>query len=132
MSKPTKSTVVFGVGPRQGVGAELCFRAAKEGLHTFVNGRSEDKVLAIVDAIRAEGGSADPLVADVTDPAAVAQAVATIEQSGLPLELAIYNAGNNRPEAFLDVSPEIFEDMWRVLTMGAFLVSQQVIPLMRA
>jgi len=53
MSKPTKSAVVFGVGPRQGVGAELCFRAAKEGLHTFVNGRSEDKVLAIVDAIRA-------------------------------------------------------------------------------
>ena len=35
MSKPTKSAVVFGVGPRQGVGAELCFRAAKEGLHTF-------------------------------------------------------------------------------------------------
>ena len=97
-----------------------------------MNGRSEDKVLAIVDAIRAEGGSVEPLVADVTDPAAVAQAVATIEQSGLPLELAIYNAGNNRPEAFLDVSPEIFEDMWRVLTMGAFLVSQQVIPLMRA
>ncbi len=132
MNVPTKSAVVFGVGPRQGVGAELCFRAAKEGLHTFVNGRSEDKVLAIVDAIRAEGGSADPLVADVTDPTAVAQAVATIDQSGLPLELTIYNAGNNRPEAFLDVSPEIFEDMWRVLTMGAFLVSQQVIPLMRA
>ncbi len=132
MNFPTKSAVVFGVGPRQGVGAELCFRAAKEGLHTFVNGRSEDKVLAIVDAIRAEGGSADPLVADVTDPTAVAQAVATIDQSGLPLELTIYNAGNNRPEAFLDVSPEIFEDMWRVLTMGAFLVSQQVIPLMRA
>ena len=132
MNFPTKSAVVFGVGPRQGVGAELCFRAAKEGLHTFVNGRSEDKVLAIVDAIRAEGGSADPLVADVIDPTAVAQAVATIDQSGLPLELTIYNAGNNRPEAFLDVSPEIFEDMWRVLTMGAFLVSQQVIPLMRA
>ena len=132
MSKPTKSAVIFGVGPRQGVGAELCFRAAKEGLHTFVNGRSVDKVLAIVDAIRAEGGSAESLVADVTDPAAVAHAVATIEQSELPLELAIYNAGNNRPEAFLDVSPEIFEDMWRVLTMGAFLVSQQVIPLMRA
>ena len=109
MSKPTKSAAVFGVGPRQGVGAELCFRAAKEGLHTFVNGRSEDKVLAIVDAIRSGGGLAEPLVADVTNPTAVTRAVATIEQSGLPLELAIYNAGNNRPEAFLDVSPEIFK-----------------------
>jgi NAD(P)-dependent dehydrogenase (short-subunit alcohol dehydrogenase family) len=44
--------------------------------------------------------------------------------------LAIYNAGNNRPEKFLDVTAEVFEDMWRVICFGGFLVSQAIVPLM--
>ena len=38
------AAIVFGVGPRRGIGAELCHRAARDGLHVFVNGRSEDKL----------------------------------------------------------------------------------------
>jgi NAD(P)-dependent dehydrogenase (short-subunit alcohol dehydrogenase family) len=53
-----------------------------------------------------------------------------VASSGYPLELAIYNAGNNRPEAFLDVTPAVFEDLWRVTCLGGFIVSQQVIKLM--
>ena len=46
------------------------------------------------------------------------------------LRLAVYNAGNNRPEAFLDVTPEIYEEMWRVICFGAFVVSQATVRLM--
>ena len=53
-----------------------------------------------------------------------------VRASNLPLELSIYNAGNNRPDPFLDVTPEIFESMWRVLCMGGFLTSQAVLRLM--
>ena len=50
-----KAAVIFGVGPREGVGAELCCRAAREGFHVFVNGRSPAKLSAIVASIIAEG-----------------------------------------------------------------------------
>jgi NAD(P)-dependent dehydrogenase (short-subunit alcohol dehydrogenase family) len=125
-----KAAVIFGVGPREGVGAELCFRAAREGFHVFVNGRSPEKLSAIVASIVAEGGSAEPLLADVTVENQIIVAMNQVASSGYPLELAIYNAGNNRPEAFLDVTPAVFEDLWRVTCLGGFIVSQQVIKLM--
>ena len=124
------SAVVFGVGPRQGIGAELCHRAAREGLHVFVSGRSEEKLEHVVTSICSEGGSAEALLADVTVPQQVTAAAGRIESSGSVLELAVYNAGNNRPEPFLDVTPEIFEDMWRVICMGGFLVGQAMVALM--
>ena len=67
----SKSAIIFGVGPRQGVGAELCHRAAARGLHVFVNGRTQDKIDAVVADIEAAGGSASAVLADVTDAAAV-------------------------------------------------------------
>jgi NAD(P)-dependent dehydrogenase (short-subunit alcohol dehydrogenase family) len=130
MSKAKTNAVIFGVGPRQGLGAELCHRAAARGLHVFVNGRTAEKIGAVAADIVKAGGNATPLLADVTDEAAVNQAVAEIEKDGRPLELAIYNAGNNRPEAFLDVTAEVFEDMWKVICFGGFLVSQAIVPLM--
>ena len=130
MSKAETSAVIFGVGPRQGLGAELCHRAAARGLHVFVNGRTAEKIDAVVADIETAGGSASALLADVTDEKAVNAAVAEIEKDGRPLELAIYNAGNNRPEKFLDVTAEVFEDMWKVICFGGFLAAQAVVPLM--
>lgn len=124
------AAIIFGVGPRRGIGAELCHRAARDGLHVFVNGRSEEKLQDIVAGIKAEGGSAEALPADVTSTAAVATAMATVASCGRPLELAVYNAGNNRPEAFLDVSTAVFENMWRVACFGGFVVAQEVVRLM--
>ena len=126
------SAIIFGVGPRQGVGAELCHRAAARGLHVFVNGRTQEKIDAVVADIEAAGGSATALLADVTVEAEVNAALAQVADSGHALELAIYNAGNNLPGKFLDVTPQVYEDMWRVCCMGAFLVSQATLRVMLA
>ncbi|MEC8176544.1 MAG: SDR family NAD(P)-dependent oxidoreductase [Pseudomonadota bacterium] len=130
MTDTKTAAAIFGVGPRDGVGAELCHQAARAGHHVFVNGRTAEKIEAVADAIRADGGSAEPLLADVTNVEQVNTAMETVAKSGLPLELVVYNAGNNRPEAFLDVTPEIYEEMWRVICFGAFVVSQATIRLM--
>ncbi len=130
MTDTKAAAAIFGVGPRDGVGAELCHQAARAGHHVFVNGRTAEKIEAVADAIRADGGAAEPLLADVTNVEQVNTAMETVAKSGLPLELAVYNAGNNRPEAFLDVTPEIYEEMWRVICFGAFVVSQATIRLM--
>ena len=124
------SAIIFGVGPRQGVGAELCHRAAARGLHVFVNGRTQEKIDAVVADIEAAGGSATALLADVTVEAEVNAALTQVADSGHALELAIYNAGNNLPGKFLDVTPQVYEDMWRVCCMGAFLVSQATLRVM--
>ena len=126
------SAIIFGVGPRQGVGAELCHRAAARGLHVFVNGRTQEKLDAVVADIEAAGGSATALLADVTDADAVNAALDSVAKDARPLELAIYNAGNNLPGKFLDVTPEVYEDMWRVVCFGGFLAAQATLRVMLA
>ena len=132
MTKQQTSAIIFGVGPGQGIGAELCHRAATRGLHVFVNGRTQAKIDAVVADIEAGGGSATPLLADVTKEAEIKEAFQTIAADNRPLELAIYNAGNNRPEKFLDVTAEVYEDMWRVICFGGFLAAQATLRLMLA
>ena len=47
MSQPT--AIVVGVGAPKGLGAALCRRTAKEGLHTWVAGRTRDRIEAVAD-----------------------------------------------------------------------------------
>ena len=124
------SALIMGVGPEQGLGAALCKRFAREGIQIFVCGRTTDKVEHIAALINSNGGQAVPITANVTDEADVNAMIDRVRVSNLPLELAIYNAGNNRPDPFLEVTPEIFESMWRVLCLGGFLTSQAVLRLM--
>ena len=124
------SALIMGVGPEQGLGAALCKRFAREGVQIFVCGRTTDKVEHIAELINSNGGQAVPITANVTDEADINAMIDRVRASNLPLELAIYNTGNNRPDPFLDVTPEIFESMWRVLCMGGFLTSQAVLRLM--
>ena len=64
------TAIISGVGPLEGLGAQLGVRFAKEGLHVLVAGRTEQKLDAVVAAIKAEGGSAEGVIADATDEAA--------------------------------------------------------------
>ena len=58
MTDTKAAAAIFGVGPRNGVGAELCHQAARAGHHVFVNGRTAEKIEFVANAINAEGGSA--------------------------------------------------------------------------
>ena len=55
---PTSTAVVIGVGAARGLGATLCRRFADLGLHAVVAGRTPEKVEAVAESIRAEGGEA--------------------------------------------------------------------------
>ena len=41
------TAIVSGVGPLEGLGAQLCVRFAKEGLHVLVAGRTDHKLEAV-------------------------------------------------------------------------------------
>ena len=58
--------VVVGVGAEQGLGAALGRRFAREGLHTFLAGRTAERLEAVVKAIEAAGGRATAVPCDTT------------------------------------------------------------------
>ncbi len=121
-----KTAVIIGVGPLQGLGAVLCRSAASQGLHVVAAGRSADKLEAVVAAIEADGGAATAVSCDTTDEAQVV-ALLDAAEAIAPVDLAIYNAGNNMPSNFLETSVEHFEKCYRVGLLGGFLFSREVL-----
>src|ERR1700678_3489941 len=86
------TAIIIGVGPDQGLGAQLCKRFAAEGLHVMVAGRTQSALDAVAADIESDGGRATAVVADATHEADI---VSLFDKAGSDLEVAIYNAGNN-------------------------------------
>ena len=118
------TAIVIGVGPDQGLGAQLCKRFAAEGLNVLVAGRTKSALDAVVADIVAAGGRAASFVADATKESDI---VALFDQAGSDLELAIYNAGNNTPGKIIDMEADYFEQSWRVVCFGGFLFGREAV-----
>jgi len=118
------TAIVSGVGPDQGLGAQLCKRFAAAGLHVLVAGRTQSALDAVVADIVAAGGRATAVVADATNEADI---VALFDKAGSGLELAIYNAGNNTPGRIIDMEAGYFEQSWRVVCFGGFLFGREAV-----
>jgi NAD(P)-dependent dehydrogenase (short-subunit alcohol dehydrogenase family) len=123
-----KNAIVIGVGPDRGLGAQLCRRFAGEGLHVLVAGRTREKVDAVVDSIRSEGGSAEAVTTDATRESDTRE---LFDRAGDALSLAIYNAGNNTPGRIEDMEADYFEQSWRVCCFGGFLFGREAIRRMK-
>jgi NAD(P)-dependent dehydrogenase (short-subunit alcohol dehydrogenase family) len=121
-----KTAVIIGVGPDRGLGARMCYRFARAGLHVVVAGRTQAKVDIVAANIRDFGGDASAVRADVTKETEVAALIDQAEQTG-PIELAIFNAGNNMPGEFLTMEPDYFETCWRIACYGGFLFTREVL-----
>ena len=116
--------LVSGVGPLEGLGAQLCVRFAALGLHVLVAGRTQSKLDAVVQAITDAGGSAQAVVADATSEDDTER---LFDLAGNDLTLAIYNTGNNTPGRIVDMTAEYFENSWRVCCFGGFLFGRAAI-----
>jgi NAD(P)-dependent dehydrogenase (short-subunit alcohol dehydrogenase family) len=118
--------IVFGVGAEAGLGGALCRRFAREGLAVFAVGRTAAKLDALVAGVRAAGGRAHAVAADVTQARDIAAAFDAVEkETGAPPELVAYNAGNMAAGALAEMTDGFFEASWRVCAFGAFLCGRE-------
>ena len=121
------SAVVIGVGPIEGLGAQLAIRFASHGLHTYVAGRTQSKIDAVVEEISNNGHSATAVLTNATDEAQVDSLFSKVEEDGNRIVVGIYNTGNNTPGRIVDMEPGYFEHSWRVCCYGGFLFAQRAI-----
>jgi len=121
----SRTAIVVGAGARAGVGGAAASRFAREGRHVLLAGRTSEKLEALAEAIRAEGGTATPVVTDTTRSEDVARLFDAAEQAGGVPDLVLFNAGNNRFRPLLDMDDAFFEDLWRLCCFGGFLVGRE-------
>ncbi|HUN58922.1 MAG TPA: SDR family NAD(P)-dependent oxidoreductase [Candidatus Binataceae bacterium] len=118
--------VVIGVGP--GLGTALARRFAERYAIALV-ARQADYLERVTGEIKAAGGQAFPVPADVSDQAALAAAFATIRSIANP-EILIYNAAMRPFGTLMETKSSTFENTWRVNAFGAFLAAKEVVPAM--
>jgi NAD(P)-dependent dehydrogenase (short-subunit alcohol dehydrogenase family) len=120
--------VVLGVGP--GLGAAVAHRFAREGFAVGLMARSIEQLTQVQSEIEQSGGKALSVSVDATDAASVKAAFEEVSsQLGSP-EVFVYNAGAFKMAGILELTPEQFEQNWKVNCFGAFLAVQQVLPAM--
>jgi NAD(P)-dependent dehydrogenase (short-subunit alcohol dehydrogenase family) len=125
-----KSALVVGVGHKEGVGAAIARRFAREGFDVTIFGRNEEKLGLGLESVKALNPSARSVAGDVTDEATVRALVAECDRPEAPLEVAIFNAGGNWPKAYLDMDGEFLEQMWRVNALAGFFFSKAAVEIM--
>lgn len=115
-----RRALVTGAG--RGIGMACAAALAQAGAHVVLASRTAAEIGAVADEIRGEGGSAEPLVMDVTDTAAMRAAITR----QAPFDVLVNNAGTNRPRGFLEVSEEDFDAITVLNQRAAFFVAQAV------
>ena len=126
-----KIALVTGAG--KNIGREIALTLARDGAAVAVNGRCNAAAVdAVVAEIRAAGGTAIGVMADVSDreqARALADRVAG-ELGGL--DILVSNAGLRRQTKYLDISLAEWREIMSVALDGAFFLSQAAIPHMLA
>lgn len=125
MTGQKQVAVVAGVGP--GNGAALARRFASAGYAVALLARSRDTI----DALQSEIAGARGYECDVCSPDSVARVFAAIRTDLGEVGALLYNAGSGLFGGVESITPEQFEQAWRVNAYGALLCAQQVIPAMK-
>jgi NAD(P)-dependent dehydrogenase (short-subunit alcohol dehydrogenase family) len=86
-----KRALVTGAG--RGIGLAAAAALAQAGAHVVLIARTESEIEQAAAQMREDGGSAEGLVLDVTDLAAMRQAI----DAHAPFDVLVNNAGTNRP-----------------------------------
>jgi NAD(P)-dependent dehydrogenase (short-subunit alcohol dehydrogenase family) len=122
-----RAAVVVGVGAIAGLGTAVARRFVREGLHTYIAGRTLQRLDAVAANIASLSGLALPVVIDATEEGDVQQLFDLVASHGASLEVVVFNVGNNLMVPLLETSPEAFTSLWRQNAMAGFLVGREAV-----
>lgn len=124
-AKQIPVAAVVGVGP--GLGAALARRFAQQYAVAII-ARKAEYLKSLAAELRATGAQILEVPADIGDRAQVEAAFTLIREQLGPPEVLLYNAGSGTFGTITDITPEQYEDSWRVNAYGAFLSAKAVVP----
>ena len=120
-------------GASRGIGRAVAVALARAGCDVAVHYRErEADARATAAEVAAAGRRAAVVQADVSRAAEVTALVQAVEQQLGPIDILVNNAGATRPQKLEDITEQDFDDLLAVNLKSCFLVTQAVLPNMRA
>lgn len=119
-------------GAARGIGAAVVRALAAEGAHVVATDRTTDGIGPAGAAARAAGGAVSARAVDVSDRAAVEEAVAAAERDHGPLDILVNVAGILRPGPAAGLTDEDWAATFAVNTTGVLHTCRAAAPRMSA
>ena len=131
---PLDGRVAFVTGGGKNLGRRIALDAASRGAAVAVNALQDSAAVAeVVDEIKAAGGRAVSAMGDVTDEAAVTEAMRTARSELGPVTVVVHCAAFRGPHLpIAELPPDIWMRVVSVALDGAFLCAREAIPDMTA
>lgn len=111
-------------GASRGIGRALAIGLAQSGAHVVAIARGKPGLDETVQAIEAEGGTAEALELDIQDIEAGQAAMEQIAAKHGRLDILVNCAGTNARDSATDIKPEDFDRVWSVNTRSVLFLSQ--------
>ena len=117
--------VALVTGAGRGIGRGCAIALAEAGAEVMMS-RTEAELKEVVAEIQDAGGTATPVVCDVSDGAVVRERISEIQK----LDILVNNAGILRASSLLELSEEDLDAMLQINCRGAVLVAQAAVQIM--
>ncbi len=127
-----QSRVAAVTGGASGIGEATCHHLAAVGHRVAVLDRDAESADRVAKAVRHDAGEALPVVADVTDRAAVDAAFAEVRRAFGPVEILVTSAGLCLFSSFEDITLDDWQRTLDVNLTGTFHCCQAAMPDMTA
>jgi NAD(P)-dependent dehydrogenase (short-subunit alcohol dehydrogenase family) len=125
-----EGSAILVTGGSRGLGAELGRELARRGARVVLVARGAGELEAVVADIRAAGGEAHGLVADVGDKEAIYRLAGAAAALVGPLDVVVHNASTLGPVPLRELLETECEDLGRVLDVnliGPFRLTKAVV-----
>jgi NAD(P)-dependent dehydrogenase (short-subunit alcohol dehydrogenase family) len=119
-----KDKIAFVTGGAVGIGAAVCERLARAGMHVVVADLDLAGAGETVARIRAEGGSAHAQQVDIGKPESIAEAFAQLRASHGRCDVLVNNAGIAKTYPFLEFPLDNWLATMNINVTGTLLCSQ--------
>jgi len=128
MSLDGKVSIITGAS--RGIGAGIARAFAAEGCQVVGIGRNVEALKAVVGDIESKGGRCTPIIADVTDPNQLNNAVEQVLEKFGKIDILVNNAGIALYKPCLEMSVSEWQRVIDVNLRGVYICTHTVLPCM--
>ena len=126
----TRTALITGAG--KGIGEAIALALAAQGLRVALAARTPADLERVAGRIRAAGGTALPVVCDVTKVDSITGAVAAAVEAFGPITVLVNNAGAAGSHKFLGHDDRLWQYMLDINLTSVYQVTKAVVPMMVA
>lgn len=115
----------------RGLGGAIAEALAAEGVRVAITARSQASIDERIEVICDRGGEAFGISADLTEWNSIESAVEEARRRLGSVDILVLNTGGPPPSKAAGISPELWEEYFRVLVLNLVKITDMVLPDMR-